>query len=493
MLGWVGVRLAVTLSSTVVAVVTGYALVTERQRAEVIEEALGHEVESLARYLQVVASNAIRDGRLDDLDRVLGIGVDDPEILASAILDRDGGVLAGGADRDLECVRTMLPDISGLVEGARGWANCEGAVRWVAFPIPSPAAAVLIARRATVVERDRVARRFRLVILGVALVVASTAAILLVLSRFLTTPLGELVDRVRTLGFSQPINPASARTPTEVLGVVAAAVDEMTGQLQQKEQLLLRGGEERLALERRLQHVEKFAAVGRLAGGLAHELGAPLNVIGIRAESILANPAAPSCVRRQAEGVIREVDRVTHLVRSLLQAARREGIEFRSVDLAAVVCTVVREVELRAREAEIEVQVDSPDIPLLIRGDSTLLHHALSNITTNAIHALAHHSGVRRLRVRVIRHPDKAVAIVEDTGPGIEPEYLSRVTEPFFTTKCSGEGLGLGLAITRGIVEEHGGELRLEAANPSGLRVSVALPRETCGSQPEKELNDEPS
>ncbi|MDP9348596.1 MAG: HAMP domain-containing histidine kinase [Gemmatimonadota bacterium] len=325
-------------------------------------------------------------------------------------------------------------------------------------------------------ERDIRASRVRHLVL--ALVLATTVALVihLVLRRTLSLPLAEVIRGVRALQEAGP--PTTIHVPGSAgeLADLARAFNAMAGQLEAKRQALLRESDERLALERHLKEAEKFAMLGRLSGGLAHELGSPLGVIEMRAERILAERASSPATRRQAEEIISEVNRIARLVHALLHAGRQHGVEHRPVDLGEVIRTVADEIVPSASAAGVRLEVRGPATPLLVGGDATLLRHALFNLAVNAVQALSSYPGERSIGIQLRQEGRWAWVVVEDTGPGIAREHLDHLFEPFYSTKPLGEGTGLGLAISRGIVEEHGGELRIELPEEGGVRAVVVLP-----------------
>jgi signal transduction histidine kinase len=469
-------RLVLLLGCSVAVVVSGYTLIAQRQRESMLRDALVRETEVLAWTVQVVVKNALRDRRFADLDRVLGEVVENPETLAGAVFDSRGNLVAGGADRSSACLPQIAREIRGLVTARRGWVHCDGAVHWIALPVRSSAETLLLARRATLMERDIRTSRIRHLVLALALAGTLGLVIHLVLLRLLTRPLGEVLRGVRRIEEAGPAVPLQIRGRSGELGHLARAFHSMAEQLEAKRQSQLREFDERLALERRLKEAEKFAMLGRLSGGLAHELGSPLGVIEMRAESILAEPGASSGSRRQAREIMGEVDRIAQFVRALLHAGRRHGVAHSPVDLAEVARAVAAELRPRANAGGVRLDAPGPGAPVLVEGDATLLRHVVFNLAVNAIQALSAHAGTRIIRIRLAQEGGRVHLVVEDTGPGIASEHVNQLFEPFFTTKPAGEGTGLGLAISRGIVEEHGGELRLELPVDGGVRAVIVMP-----------------
>lgn len=473
----IATRLVLALGAAFAAIMVVYALISQRQRETILRDALIRETETLAGALQIVTNNALRDRRFADLNRVLGEIVQDPETLVGAVFDHQGRILAGGADRKTACLAPVLPKPGETVREAQGWADCDGArVRWLVLPVRSPGSAIVLARRATVIDREIRASRVRLATLTIVLALTAALTILLVLRRTLSAPLAEIMRGIRSLSDAGPSAPLRVPASSGELAHLAAAFNDMARELEARQAALAHEAEERVALERRLRETETFAVIGRLSGGLAHELGSPLNVIGMRAEAVLDTPGAPPAARRYAEGILEEVDRISQLVNGLLHAGRRHGITPEPVDLAEVLRGVAEHAKAHAYAAGTELELRLPDTPVTVLGQATLLRHALLNLVRNAFQALAGHPGERRVRVEVTPDSDHVLVLVEDTGPGIAEEHLAHIFEPFYTTKEVGQGTGLGLAVSRGIIQEHGGTLRIDPREGGGVRATVVFP-----------------
>lgn len=472
----IATRLVLALSFAVTVVMVAYAVVALQQREALLADALVRETDTLARALQITANNALRDERFDDLDRVLERVAEDPETFVAAVLESSGTIVAGGPAHGVACLEQHRPLVSYLGE-LRGWADCDGRTRWAVLETRLPGSVLVVARRATVIERDMAASRWRMFFTTLALAAAAALAILLVMRKTLSAPLAQVMEGVRTLGGPHSPSPVQVPRSAGEIGHLAAAFNEMAERLEGKRQSLLREVEERIALERRVRRSEKFAALGRLTGGLAHELGSPLNVIAVRADAVLSDPAAPASSRRQAEEILTEVDRVAALIRDLSHIARSHAMDPSPMDLREVARSVASEIRPRAEEIGAHLELEEPEAAVVVLGDPALLRHALQNLVKNAIQSLEESEGERFLAIRVRDDAEVAGLVVEDNGPGIDPEHLPHVVEPFFTTKDVGQGMGLGLAMSLGIVEEHDGELRVEAMEGGGVRASILVPK----------------
>jgi two-component system NtrC family sensor kinase len=216
-----------------------------------------------------------------------------------------------------------------------------------------------------------------------------------------------------------------------------------------------------------LMRSEKLATVGRLAAGVAHEVGNPLGAISGYAELARSrlpadgDPAVADAIHRIAEAA----GRIDHTVRGLLDFARPGSLALAPVSLAAVVDAAVDLARVQARFGRVEVTIRLPaDLPRVM-GRERELGQAILNLLLNAADAMG---GEGRIRIDAARAGDRVEVSVADTGPGIAPEDLPRLFDPFFTTKAPGAGSGLGLAITHSILESFGGTIEAEAAPGQG-------------------------
>lgn len=472
----ISTRLVLLVAVAFGAIMATYAAVTISRRVALLRSALIHETEVLGATLQITARNAVRDGRLADLHRVLEEVASDPETVAALVSDERGQILAGGMADDSACLKRALSEVLPVRSGVSGWITCGGRLRWAVLPLPPPASVLVLVRQASLIEQEVTATRWRLSLLTLLLIGSATLVIHFLLRRTLSAPLAEITRGIREIRSASPREPIHVSPAAGELYHLANAFSDMAAELQDREYRLIREAEERVTLERRLHETEKFAIIGRLSGGLAHELGSPLNVIGMRAEAILNTPDALPAVHLQAEEIVGEVNRISQLVHGLLHAGGRQGIASEPLNLAEVIRSVVEHATPHIQRANAELQLQLPQAPVVISGQATLLRHALLNLVRNAVQALTEHVGQRCLRIDVTRGVNMIQIVVEDTGPGIPEEHLPHVYEPFYTTKTVGEGTGLGLSISYGIIEEHGGVLRIESLKEGGVRATVILP-----------------
>jgi PAS domain S-box-containing protein len=235
---------------------------------------------------------------------------------------------------------------------------------------------------------------------------------------------------------------------------------------------------EREELRKRLTQSEKLAALGQFVAGIAHELNNPLQGVLGHLELLRTTGAFPKQLRREVQVIYREAERAAKIVRNLLVFAGSRRLTLRSVSLNVVLQKVLALRTPAHRAVGIEVVRHYNEKLPRVKSDPLLLHQVFLNMVMNAEHAIAATGRDGRIEITTSVAPsgDRIVATVRDTGVGIPEDTLSRIFEPFYTTKEVGKGIGLGLAITYGIVQEHGGQI-IAANHPDGGAVfTVELP-----------------
>ena len=238
------------------------------------------------------------------------------------------------------------------------------------------------------------------------------------------------------------------------------------------------------ALEAQLIQSEKMAAVGTLVSGVAHELNNPMTSIAGLAEFLLEQPAGTIPDRDHLRVIAEEAQRAGSIVRNLLTFARKGPAEREPLVMAQVVertlFLMAYELKLQGITAE---KAFADGVPPVL-GDRDQLQQVVLNLLTNASQALAAlPAGLpRRIVVSILSERGRVLVRVADSGLGIPADVLPRLFSPFFTTKPLGEGTGLGLFISYGIVEGHGGTLSVESRPGAGATFTASLPAAPAAS-----------
>ena len=269
-------------------------------------------------------------------------------------------------------------------------------------------------------------------------------------------------------------------------------IREVAVERARQDEALRRVEAELSAEDERLRRAERLATVGSTLASAAHELNNPLSAIRGFAQLLLAGEHSPDD-RAALETIERESKRASRIVKDLLGFSRRqEGGEKHRVGLNAIVTHIVatRRYAMQSRGIECHVHLD-PGLPAVL-GDDAKLEQLLLNLLVNAEQAVAAEldcrpaapfaepgapaRGPARIAIGTRLSGDVAEMYVEDSGPGVSPEDLERIWEPFFTTKEGSEGTGLGLSIAHTVATEHGGTIGVESEPGQWTRFTVRLP-----------------
>lgn len=241
------------------------------------------------------------------------------------------------------------------------------------------------------------------------------------------------------------------------------------------------------ALEQ-LRHADRLVTVGKLASGIAHELGTPLNVVSGRAKMITQNQVADEPTRNNARIVMEQSERMAQIIRQLLDFARAGKPNKSSIDLRHLIASTLSLLRPIAEKRRVNLQLEVTEPITEVIADAAQLQQVLTNLVVNAVQASpesatveiglrASNEGSRDSVNGNTRSAHGFVCItVSDRGIGMSEQTLERIFEPFFTTKDVGEGTGLGLAVAYGIVQEHGGFITVESKLAEGSRFEVYLP-----------------
>lgn len=219
---------------------------------------------------------------------------------------------------------------------------------------------------------------------------------------------------------------------------------------------------------------ERLAAVGELAAGIAHELRNPLTSVKLLIQTATQQLSGRSFGEQDLQVAQREIVRMEGTIQGLLDFARPPVLRRVRHDLLRTAQRALNLVESRAKQQQVNVVYEAPDAPVMIDGDPEQIHQILVNLLLNGVESTPH-GGMLRMTIQSDDgHHDTCRITVSDSGAGIPPQILSRIFEPFVTSKEG--GTGLGLAISRRIAEEHGGILAVVNREEGGAMFTLELP-----------------
>ena len=330
-------------------------------------------------------------------------------------------------------------------------------------------------------ETDTRHRLFATIVAGVLILLALSAVVgAWVVGR----PVRKLAETARAIGDGD----LSARVDLDQrdeLGGLAEAMNTMADRLADAQARVTEETEARIHALEQVRHADRLSTLGRLASGVAHELGTPLAVISGRAQLLAEAPVSREKLVQYAHSIERQVERMSDIACKLTDFARRDTRARAPHDLAALAREASEMLHALATRSRVALEVTAGDAPAAAVVSPTQIQQVLSNLVVNAIQAMPDGGRIAiDVAVESARAPDHSgpprswVCLrVTDSGPGIPQDVQDRMFEPFFTTKRSGEGMGLGLAISQEIVIEHGGWIQVDSGPDRGTSFGVYLPR----------------
>ncbi len=310
---------------------------------------------------------------------------------------------------------------------------------------------------------------------------------------FVGRPLRNLVLSVRRVGAGD----FSSHIPVlgqDEIGDLTREMNTMTERLAEARHRAEKEMVARVAATEQLRHADRLTTVGQLASGLAHELGTPLYVVSGRARVIASGEVQGDETRQKAEIIVEQAERMTQIIRQLLDFARQRpsqsqlGATRRAVeDLAKLARKTLDLLEPLASKRQVRLILSHGEPPPSARVDAGQIQQALTNIVVNGIQAmpaggqltvtLGHEEAPAPGQEPGPPRPWVTIAVA-DQGAGMPPEALAHIFEPFFTTKDVGEGTGLGLSVTYGIINEHGGFIDVQSEVGKGSVFTLYLTAE---------------
>ncbi|MGP8012938.1 MAG: sensor histidine kinase, partial [Smithella sp.] len=326
----------------------------------------------------------------------------------------------------------------------------------------------------------------RIFILMGELVLIAGLAVLLLGFGMIGRPLHRLIEKIRRIGegnLSEPLYLSGSGEFSEL----ATALNTMCEQLNDARENVRQETTARIAAIEQLRHADRLKTIGGLASGIAHELGTPLNVVSGRAGLIAAGDLSETEILKSATIIKTQSERMTAIIRHLLDFARRHSPKKTMVDLRQIVLQTINLMSPHAQKQNTGLFFAGEDIPAMVKVDAGQIQQVLTNLIVNALHAINKDGKVEvGIRQEHTQNPaggnesakDYFCLYVLDEGIGIQEKDIKHLFEPFFTTKDAGHGTGLGLSIAYGIIEEHGGWIEVKSTPGAGSCFSVYLPRE---------------
>ncbi len=237
---------------------------------------------------------------------------------------------------------------------------------------------------------------------------------------------------------------------------------------------------ERIRLEEQLQQSDKLSSIGLLAAGVAHEVNTPLTGISSYSQMLMQQIPETDPRHLLLEKIYRQTSRASSIVNNLLNFSRVSDSRLAPVDLNRVLDDTIQLLEAQLRNTEIEVVRNYADQLPPAPANAAKLQQVFMNLILNARDAMPQGG---RLEIATEADIDSVSIRFRDTGSGIAPEHLAKIYDPFFTTKQIGKGTGLGLAVSYGIIRDHGGDIHVQSQQGEGTLFQISLPLATTRPQ----------
>jgi len=327
------------------------------------------------------------------------------------------------------------------------------------------------------------------------MVLVGAAFVILFTRRFVATPIRELISGTKVLSVMKLDHPVEISHRSQELDELVdsfnkmrerlkVAVDELNEMRQTLESKVEERGKQLQAAHRKLLQADRLASLGQLSASVAHEINNPISGVlnlSILLERLMSNGQFPSGreeeFRKYLGQISTETARVGRIVSDLLAFSRRSKPQRVPADLNKLVVSTVglvsHKLKMNNAEAVLDLQADLPQVEC----DPSQMQQVILNLTMNGAEAMQPKGGGQlTVRTRLLTDEDSVELSVSDTGEGISPENLTKIYDPFFTTKAEGKGVGLGLAVLYGIVKAHDGEVEVTSAKNVGTTFNVTLP-----------------
>lgn len=471
------------LGMTAILILSGYLRV--KREILLFESDMRHDQHLLGQVLgAAVASVWHRDGEVPARNLIVRANAEERDVHIRWVwLDAPPG-----SPEAPRLDRAVISDVAGGREVVRTEPR-DGrgghVYTYVPVEVPAARAGALELGESLTMERSYV----RTSIASTVVVTAAMAAVSALLATWLGIhlvgrPLHELVAQARRVGAGDLTPRVEVRHRDEI-GELASEMNAMCEHISEANRRASEATEARIATLEQLRHADRLNTVGKLASGIAHELGTPLNVVSGHAKMIATGEISGREIEESARIVALQAERMTLIIRQLLDfARRRDPVRSPANVRACAVQTLTLLAPLAAkRSIALELAAEEPPVTALV--DVGQIQQALTNLIVNGIQAMPKGGklsvGVHREQaVPPADHdgrPGEYLCLwVEDQGVGMTDEVRAHVFEPFYTTKDVGEGTGLGLSVAYGIAREHGGWIGVESEPGRGSRFSIYLP-----------------
>lgn len=455
---------------------TTIAFLLFAQLEDWVEKRMQEDVELVARSLRFSISHALERDRPGSLGKSLETTLQISRLYGASVYDAKGKMVATAGE--LSLTPNDDPDIDNLLsdDGRTGsYGEIGGRAVYSYFvPLRDSAGETVGLLQVARLHRDMLdsIRHLRVVTLGIL------AGVTALMGAFVFAgyhgavggSLKQLTQAMAKVTKGDRRHRAAPKGPREI-AALTLSFNQMLDAINGAEEEIARGRQAEARLQEDLQKKEHLAGIGRVAAGIAHELGTPLGVVDGKAQRALRNQALDSNLKGSLESIRAEVRRMESIVRQLLEFGRSHDNQKRPLRISFLLGNALRAVEQERAQARTTISVDQNlDAPVFV--NPLRLELALVNLLKNAVQA----APGGQVNIACELRQASAVIFVQDDGPGISPDLRENLFEPFVTTRRSEAGTGLGLAIAQQVAVESGGALMADNHRSGGALFTLSLP-----------------
>jgi signal transduction histidine kinase len=482
-------KLVLGLATASAIILGAYGFRELRKEEKDLTDVAKHDMKVLGTALKVAIENALRDQQIADIHEILGSLKLKDSAIDVLVFDPAGRLSPHpfGSPSSAESVRDAVVTVSSSGESMVRIQRNGGASHLVGvFPLRDDdgtnLGSMAVVRPMDVLRADLRSETISTVLSILTLIAGVAGVGWFLVHLYVGRPLTRLMVAMEDVRAGNLTANVSVQRTDEV-GLLTAQFNSMVRELESARRRLIEATESREALEAGLRRVDKLATLGQLSAGLAHEIGSPLQILNGRARALASRTDLPADLRRVAQVFEEQSDRITKIVEQLLAVARRKPAQWGEIDMAATVGPIVDLLEHEARRRAIRLEFERPGSPLKVMADVDQVQQVTLNLLSNAFRATPRGGRVRMTMAASSFRTDDGTReipsvslVVDDNGCGIAEEAVGHIFEPFFTTWAEAGGAGLGLAVVKSIVDEHGGTIAVSSQKNFGTRFTVRFP-----------------
>jgi signal transduction histidine kinase len=482
-------KLVLGLATASAVILGSYGWRELRKEKKDLTDVAKHDMKVLGTALKVAIENALRDQQVADVTEILtSLKLKDSAI--DVLVFDPAGQLSPhsfGSPNSAEVVRDGVREVRSSgealvrIQGTRDLSRIVGI-----FPLRDDdgtnLGSIAIVRPLDALRADLRSETISTFLSILSLIAGVAGVGWFLVHLYVGRPLGRLMVAMEDVRAGNLTANVSVQRTDEV-GRLTAEFNAMVRELEGARRRLIEATESREALEAGLRRVDKLASLGQLSAGLAHEIGSPLQILNGRARALASRADLPAEIRRIAQVFEEQSDRIAKIVDQLMTVARRKPAQWGEFDLKSTVGPIVELMGHEARRRGVRLEFDCPNPLPKVVADVDQVQQVTLNLLSNALRATPRGGQVRlslaassfKTGQSTPERPSVSL-VVQDTGCGISEELLGHIFEPFFTTWAEAGGAGLGLAVVRSIIDEHGGTIDVSSEKSVGTRLTVHFP-----------------